>query len=176
MEIVRKNEKSEEVLMKFNYEIDGEKTTIDISGNEQSFKLSIGDISRDFTVKKIKNRNYIVIGENGKVYDVFVDNNGEGNIVFFKGMGFKVKDSNLIRKRGGFEIEGEVTVKSPLPGQIKKIFKSEGDEVEDGEGILVLEAMKMENEIKAPKKGKIKKIFLKENSSVESDGKLFTVE
>jgi len=162
--------------MKFNYEINGVKNAIDISNKDKRFKLSIGERSREFTVKKVKNKNYIIVGDDGKVYDVFVDGREDGSVVFFKGNGFKVKDSNLARKRGGFEIDGEVTVKSPLPGQIKKIFKTEGDEIDSGESVLVLEAMKMENEIKSPKKGKIKKIFVSENSSIESDGKLFIVE
>lgn len=162
--------------MRFNYEIDGEKTAIDISSKESSFELSINNTLKKFLVKKVKKKNYIIFGENGKVYDVFIDARNDGNIVFFKGTGFKVKDSNLERNRSGFEIDGEALVKSPLPGQIKKVFKSEGENIEKDESLLVLEAMKMENEIKSPKKGKIKKIFVTENSSVESDGKLFIIE
>lgn len=162
--------------MKFNYEIDGEKRSLDIINRDNGFKLSTENTEKDFIVRKVKNRNYVIIGGDGKVYDVFIENRNEGNLVFFKGNEFIVKDSNASRKRGGFEIEGEITVKSPLPGQIKKVLKSDGDEVEDGDSIVVLEAMKMENEIKSPKKGVVKKIHVEENSTVEADGSLFTIE
>ena len=162
--------------MKFNYEIDGNKTSLDICSLKNGFKLSIGSNEKDFIVRKVKNKNYVIIGQDGKVYDVFVENRDDGNHVFFKGTELRVKDSNATRKRGGFEIEGEITIKSPLPRQIKKILRSDGDEVETGDSIVVLEAMKMENEIKSPKSGVVKKIHVEENSTVTADSNLFTIE
>ncbi|MEN8153026.1 MAG: biotin/lipoyl-containing protein [Acidobacteriota bacterium] len=162
--------------MRFNLDIDGKKKEIDINNNEETYEFTIGDNTSTYRVKKIWGRNFIIIDSENRVYDVFVDKSGEGHCVFFKGRSFKIKDGSVRKKRGGFDIEGEVLIKSPLPGQIKKILKNDGDEVENGEGIVVLEAMKMENEIKSPKKGKIKKIFVEENSSVEPQGKLFIVE
>lgn len=58
------------------------------------------------------------------------------------------------------------TVYSPMPGMVVKINVQPGDDVEKGEALLVLEAMKMENIIKSPIKGIIKSIFIKEGDSV----------
>ncbi len=55
-----------------------------------------------------------------------------------------------------------------MPGIILSITAKEGDEVNAGDGILVLEAMKMENEIHAPRAGKIKKIHVSEGAEVQS--------
>ncbi len=162
--------------MRFNLDIDGKKKEIDINNNEETYEFTMGDNKSIYRVKKIWSRNFIIIDENNRVYDVFVDKSGEGHCVFFKGKSFKIKSGTARKKSGGFDIEGEVLIKSPLPGQIKKVYKSDGDEVEDGEGVVVLEAMKMENVIKSPKKGRIKKIFVEENRSVEPQGKLFIVE
>jgi glutaconyl-CoA decarboxylase len=59
-------------------------------------------------------------------------------------------------------------ITAPMPGIILSITVKEGDEVNAGDGILVLEAMKMENEIHAPRAGKIKKIHVSEGAEVQS--------
>jgi len=66
---------------------------------------------------------------------------------------------------------GSIEIKSQTPGTVWKILKSEGDEVEEGESILILEAMKMEIEVVAPMQGNIKTINVKQGDSV-SDGML----
>jgi len=64
----------------------------------------------------------------------------------------------------------------PMPGLVLKIFKQVGETVEENEPVVVLEAMKMENEIRSPKKGVIKEIFLKHGSTVEKDAVILTIE
>ena len=60
------------------------------------------------------------------------------------------------------------TVTAPMPGKILRVLVSEGQEVKTGQGLVVLEAMKMENEIPAPKDGVVKKIYVKENDTVNT--------
>ena len=66
-------------------------------------------------------------------------------------------------------------IKSPMPGLIVKILKQVGDDVEVGDPIILLEAMKMENEIRASASGIIKTISTKENSSVEKGQSLLEI-
>ncbi len=66
---------------------------------------------------------------------------------------------------------GSIEIKSQTPGTVWKILKNEGDEVNEGDAIMVLEAMKMEIEIVAPMHGHIKTINVKQNDSV-TDGML----
>jgi biotin carboxyl carrier protein len=63
-----------------------------------------------------------------------------------------------------------------MPGKIVRVIAHEGDEVEAGQGLLVVEAMKMQNEIKAPKKGKVTKIAAKEGATVNAGDLLVIVE
>ena len=63
-----------------------------------------------------------------------------------------------------------------MPGKIVKILVGEGDEVEQGQGLVVVEAMKMENEIKSPKAGVVKKVGVEEGETVESGALLVVVE
>ncbi len=68
------------------------------------------------------------------------------------------------------------TVASPMPGTVVKVLKAAGDEVKEGETVLVLEAMKMENEITAPRAGKIKEIHVAEAQAVAGGVVLFDLE
>ena len=63
-------------------------------------------------------------------------------------------------------------IKSPMPGLVLKINKSAGDEVIAGETLLVLEAMKMENQIKSPVNGRIHTINVQEGAAVEKGSTL----
>ncbi|MFC2119614.1 acetyl-CoA carboxylase biotin carboxyl carrier protein subunit [Bacteroidota bacterium] len=67
-------------------------------------------------------------------------------------------------------------IKAPMPGMVLKIKKNAGDEIDTGDSLLILEAMKMENDLKAPSSGKIKEIYVSEGSAVEKGDKLFTIE
>ncbi|MEW6060572.1 MAG: biotin/lipoyl-containing protein [Bacteroidota bacterium] len=69
-----------------------------------------------------------------------------------------------------------VTFRAPMPGLVTKIIRQVDLQVHEGEGILVVEAMKMENEIKTSKSGIIKKIFVREKQAVEKGDPLFTIE
>ncbi|MDD3657104.1 MAG: biotin/lipoyl-binding protein [Atribacterota bacterium] len=71
-------------------------------------------------------------------------------------------------------VEGE-EIKAPMPGKILKINVSEGDTVKDGDTVLILEAMKMENEIISNSSGKIKKIAVAVNDMVETDDTLIII-
>ena len=70
---------------------------------------------------------------------------------------------------------GEQVVKAPIPGLITSIKVEEGQEVHASEGLLILEAMKMENEIKADFAGTISKIHIEPNAPVEKDQELLTI-
>lgn len=68
------------------------------------------------------------------------------------------------------------TVVSPMPGTVIKVMAQVGDVVVNGEPILILEAMKMENEICAPKNGRIKEIFVAAGQTVPAFASLFEME
>jgi biotin carboxyl carrier protein len=71
---------------------------------------------------------------------------------------------------------GEVNIKSPMPGLVTIISVQPGDHVEQGQRLLVLEAMKMENEIRAPRAGIIKDIGVKQGQTVEQNKVLMILE
>lgn len=70
---------------------------------------------------------------------------------------------------------GGEPVKAPMPGTIVSVAVSNGQEVKTGDVLVVLEAMKMENEIKAPKDGKIVSVSVNKGDAVESGAELVSI-
>ncbi len=90
-----------------------------------------------------------------------------------------IADERTLRLRAataGFVAEGVQTVCSPMPGKVVKVFVKKGDVVKEGDGLVVVEAMKMENELKSPKGGTVTEVFAKEGTAVENGAKLVVVE
>ena len=73
------------------------------------------------------------------------------------------------------QTNSEYKVIAPIPGLITKIKINEGDKIRSGEGLVILEAMKMENEIKSETEGIIKRILVKEGMPVEKDQELLVI-
>jgi len=91
----------------------------------------------------------------------------------------EILDEKRLRMRraaGKFTVEGRQTLVSPMPGKVVKILKKVGDEVSEGEGVVVVEAMKMENDIKSPKGGRVVEVLVREGQAVEGNARLATVE
>jgi len=75
------------------------------------------------------------------------------------------------------EVSGDQeVVDSPMPGNIWKILVKEGQEVKENDVLLILEAMKMENEITAPKDGKVTSILTQEGAAVNTGDKLVIID
>jgi biotin carboxyl carrier protein len=81
-----------------------------------------------------------------------------------------------LRQAGGkFALEGAQRVDAPMPGKIVRVLVALGEEVQEGQGLVVVEAMKMENELKSPKAGVVKELHAQEGQPVESGAKLVVV-
>ena len=78
----------------------------------------------------------------------------------------------LRRKRGDDHLGDSGIIKALMPGRISRVLVEKGSEVRRGMGLLVLEAMKMENEIPAPADGVIDEIFVKAGETVEGGADL----
>ncbi len=72
--------------------------------------------------------------------------------------------------------DGEQRVTAPMPGRVLRVLVKPGDKVEHRQGLLVVEAMKMENELTAPKAGTVTEVAVTEGSSVEAGRLLVVIE
>ena len=89
----------------------------------------------------------------------------------------EVRDPRSLRGRTrAGDDHGPRKIAAPMPGKVVRLLVHEGDEVEPGSGVAVVEAMKMQNEIKSPKKGTIQKILVSEGAAVNAGDVLAIVE
>jgi biotin carboxyl carrier protein len=81
-----------------------------------------------------------------------------------------------LRKAAHQAHDGIVELKAPMPGKIVKVLVTEGAQVKPNQGVLVMEAMKMQNELKSPKGGTVRKLNVTEGVAVNSGQVLAIVE
>jgi biotin carboxyl carrier protein len=80
------------------------------------------------------------------------------------------------RRHGGAEAEGRQQVAAPMPGKVVRVLVKVGDRVEAGQGLVVVEAMKMQNEIRSPKSGIVERVLANEGQAVNNGDVLVWVD
>ena len=103
---------------------------------------------------------------------------GDSVVVDGRRVEFVVADPRSLagRRGGGSGAEGPRAVKAPMPGRVVRVLVAVGDEVAELQGLVVLEAMKMQNELKAPKAGRVVKVGVSVGDTVEAGSLLVVVE
>jgi biotin carboxyl carrier protein len=159
---------------------------------EQSYSVEIEEIGKslyrvaidgnDFLVdgKKTGRTNYSLIVDN-RSFEIEVDNSEDEYRVLVDGRNYHVHlvDERRVRVGGGqsdIELQGRQKVSVPMPGKVIAVLVSEGDNVERGQGLVIVEAMKMENEVRSPIAGEVKEIKVKPGDAVEGGVVLVVVE
>lgn len=92
----------------------------------------------------------------------------------------QIEDERTRRLNAGRKKEtlpqGEIAVKAPIPGLVVKILVAEGETAKEGQPLLILEAMKMENEIRSPRDCVIKKVEVESGQRVEQNAALIIID
>ncbi len=160
--IVEKTASSWEVQLKPDGKDEVEKFSIP----HKNFEEADGVISFLF-----KNNSYLVdTVANGTDYEVYT-RGSFGTVKIFN-------DEMLLHEslKSGKAMGGESGLASGMPGKIIKVLVKEGDKVEDGTPLLIMEAMKMENEMKASGEATVKKILVSPGDNVETGASLIQYE
>jgi biotin carboxyl carrier protein len=109
----------------------------------------------------------------GRAYEVYVTPALDGTVKLQSGpheftAGIQDPRAWRGRKQGAMEAEGRQPIVAPMPGKVIRLLVSAGDEVEAGQGLVVVEAMKMQNEIRSPKRGKVERVVATEGQNVNA--------
>lgn len=89
----------------------------------------------------------------------------------------EVRDPRSLRSRAhATDDRGPRKLTAPMPGKVVRVMVAQGSEVEAGAGVLVVEAMKMQNEVKSPKKGTLQKVLVSEGAAVNAGDVLAIVD
>jgi biotin carboxyl carrier protein len=130
--------------------------------------VTVGTVGADEYVLKVDDKvyNVIITSENSNTYAVYLN-----------GKCIQIEKKSAHKLLGGKHSPSRIQdITTSMPGQVVKILLEEGAPVKEGQAVLILEAMKMQNEIKSPQSGRVVKIGPDVGDSVEAGGLLFTVE
>lgn len=168
--------------MKYFAKTSEQEYVIDVRNSDDGTSVLLGDRPVEVELKKIDTQSFFSMLLDGRSYQIFVERrdgdyevtvNGRKHIVALED-----EKSRMVRKviKADAGSQGAVELKSPMPGLVVKVNVEEGQEVERNDSLLIIEAMKMENEIRATSSGVVKKIFKKDGDSVEKDAVLMVIE
>jgi biotin carboxyl carrier protein len=115
----------------------------------------------------------------GSSFDVTVQRSPTHYSVIVNGVPFELalRDPRQLRHQAGAgeDLDGPASVTAPMPGKLVRLIVAEGDSVKEGQGVAVVEAMKMQNELKAPKCGTVEKLCVVEGQAVNAGEVLLTI-
>jgi len=142
---------------------------VEITWDEKADRIvaTVNGRSYDLEKRELGSGKYW-LGGNGLSIEMFVterDQQFEGSVGSQR-ISVEFVDSTKRLRRAGASADGIAEVRAPMPGKIVKILSTEGSEVEVNQGIVVMEAMKMQNEIRAPKRGRILQLDVAEGEPV----------
>lgn len=154
-----------------NIKREGEKVFAEINGRQYELRASAPEAN----VYLLKNK--------GKIYEVFVSPNKNKSEPHRVRVGTDDFEINIVDPKklrgsnaGSDSADGVSEIKTAMPGKIVRILLDENSEVKMGEGVIIVEAMKMQNEMKSPKDGVIKKIKFNEGDTVNAGDLLVIIE
>jgi biotin carboxyl carrier protein len=155
--------------------------TVEIEETGKSvYRISVD--GNEFLVdgKKTGRTNYSLIVDN-RSFEIEVDNSEDEYRVLVDGRSYRIQlvDERRLRVGGaqaGLDVQGRQNITVPMPGKVVAVLVAEGDAVEKGQGLVIVEAMKMENEVRSPITGAVKEIKVKPGDTVEGGAALLVVE
>jgi acetyl/propionyl-CoA carboxylase alpha subunit len=162
----------------YDIAIDGKNYRLDLNRQEGGWSCRLD--GREVEVDAVLARpDVLSLRIGNQAYEVKCERVGGDLHLWVGSMRFaaEVRDPRSLRGRvRAVDDHGPKKLTAPMPGKIVRVLVSQGDEVETGAGVLVVEAMKMQNEIKSPKKGTIQKILVSEGAAVNAGDVLAIVE
>ena len=164
--------------MTYEISIDGTNYRLELNQAQGRWTCRIDD--REIEVDAVLARpDVISLRLGNKAYEVKCERVGSDLHLWVGSVRYEaeVRDPRSLRSRArAVDDHGPRKLTAPMPGKVVRILLHEGAEVEAGTGILVVEAMKMQNEVKSPKKGRIQKIVVSEGAAVNAGDVLGIVE
>jgi biotin carboxyl carrier protein len=165
--------------MEFEFLLDGAPRTIGLEIRGRTFVFSDGENVLEAEVRKVS-ANELLFRFGGRTARIFIASDNGRTYVSVAGREFSVTETlpgqATLLKRDEKIREKDLTIRAPMPGKVILLSVREGDEVTENQALLIVEAMKMENEIQSPVDGFIKKVHTAVGEFVDSEKPLIEIE
>jgi biotin carboxyl carrier protein len=155
-----------------------EEQEIEILAPAPECRFRLGGVEREASVAMPEPGVYSVLLE-GRSYEARVERTDRATVVTADGYRFEIQvrdPRRWSRQAGARGGEGSETLTAPMPGKVVRVLAAAGDAVEAGQGILVVEAMKMQNELKTTRSGRVTAVHAQEGATVAAGEPLATIE
>jgi len=163
--------------MKFSAQVGDRVFEIVVGRTDGVYEVEIDGHRRIVDAHKLEADFYSIL-TGGRSYEVSVEPAGDGYHVRHGAARQWVSFADPSRQARATRraAKGPQAIASDMPGRVVRILVAEGDAVEEGQGVIVVEAMKMENEITAPKAGKVTSIKVEPGQNVDGGAPLLIVD
>jgi len=162
--------------MKLQAELNGDKHEIEITRDGENVTARIDDREYHLEASEVEPNVYLLKHEH-QIYQIYAAPNGIVNLGNHQ-LEITLIDPKRLRgsNAAGAGAEASSEIKTAMPGKLVRILVEIGAEIKQGDGVLVVEAMKMQNEMKAPKDGIVKEIRFAEGATVNAGDILAVIE
>lgn len=165
--------------MKYYVKVNNEAHEVELVERSGRIELSYDGKAVDARYEEIDRLGQVSLFMEETCYAVSLEGNSENVLVTVAGRLYEVEIEDE-RERAAHQAERSRSqssgdVKSVMPGVVVELLVSEGESVEQGQPLLILEAMKMQNEIGAPAAGVVKRVHVKEGQAVKGGAKLLSL-
>ena len=163
--------------MVYSFWLDGKEFKINITDTPRgTLHVNMEDRTYDLRMEQLNDDEFLLNIE-GRIYDTVITANTNSYAVHLNGKSYQLEKKSASKILGMSSArQTQRDVKTAMPGKIVKVLAEEGASMEEGQAVLILEAMKMQNEIKTPKVGILRRIHYKAGESVEAGAVLFTMD
>ncbi len=168
--------------MKLQAEIGADKYRVELKRDENRVFATIDDRDYELEVSEPE-ANIYLIKNRGIISEIFVSPHTQAGDAMQVRVGsdeFEIRFSDPKRLRGslvnGEQADGLAEIRTAMPGKVVRILVSAGDTVKKGDGVIVVEAMKMQNEMKSPKNGCVSEIKVADGDTVGAGDVLVVIE
>jgi len=155
--------------VKLEVEIGGKTRTVEFSRIGERLSWAIDGKPVEADALEVSAGVYSILIE-GRSFEARIEPASQGARVVVAGREYSasVRDPRQWKRHGGAarEAEGRQQVLAPMPGKIIRILVKAGETVAAGQGLLVIEAMKMQNEVRSPKSGTVERLLVNEGQTV----------
>jgi glutaconyl-CoA/methylmalonyl-CoA decarboxylase subunit gamma len=170
--------------MKLEAQAAGATQEIVVEPSAGGWRVVIDGVAREVEIQPIRPGSYWLRFADGRSITVDVDPAKDGDwLVESRGVSFPVKLLDHRKKllaaaqaqRAQQGATGPTVVRAPMPGKVVKLLCKPGETIAAGAGLIVVEAMKMENELRSPREGVVQTVHVKEGQAVEGQEPLVTL-
>lgn len=168
--------------MKLQAQIGDRTSTVEIKRDGNRVFARVDDREYELEASQPEPNVYL-LKHKGKVHELFVVKPVHASAPYTvssrnNDIDIKLIDPKKLRGSGGAdgETNGLAEIKTMMPGKVVRLIASVGDTVEKGDAVLVVEAMKMQNDLKAPKAGIVKEFRIEEGATVSAGDVLAVIE